>query len=101
MGERCGDIAASPRFRRSCPDSRSPATTAVHVEQLSPRAGVTYALDESRRTIARAAYSRYAGQLRPHHDRLHQSSSTALGDLPWWTHGDHFAQASEVNTATR
>jgi carboxypeptidase family protein/TonB-dependent receptor-like protein len=30
---------------------------------FSPRVGVTYALDESRKTIARANYGRYAGQI--------------------------------------
>ncbi len=30
---------------------------------VSPRAGLTFALDDSRRTILRASYSRYAGQL--------------------------------------
>ena len=30
---------------------------------FSPRAGVTYALDEARKTVARASYSRFAGQL--------------------------------------
>ena len=32
-------------------------------KDLSPRAGLTYALDESRKTVARASFSRYAGQL--------------------------------------
>src|SRR5262249_11499956 len=30
---------------------------------LSPRAGLTYALDESRKTVLRASYARYASQL--------------------------------------
>ena len=32
---------------------------------VSPRAGITYALDQSRRTVMRAGYARYAGQLTP------------------------------------
>ena len=32
---------------------------------VSPRVSATYALDESRKTVARASYSRYAGQLNP------------------------------------
>ena len=30
---------------------------------MSPRVGLTFALDEARKTIVRASYSRYAGQL--------------------------------------
>ena len=32
-------------------------------KNVSPRAGVTYALTEPRKTVARASFSRYAGQL--------------------------------------
>ena len=32
---------------------------------ISPRVGVTYALDERRKTVLRASYARYAGQLNP------------------------------------
>jgi carboxypeptidase family protein len=70
---------------------------------FSPRAGLTYALDEARRTIARAAYSRYAGQLSPTTVGYLNPSSTAGSATYRWvdTNGDHFAQADEVNTNTR
>jgi carboxypeptidase family protein/TonB-dependent receptor-like protein len=70
---------------------------------VSPRAGVTYALDESRRTIARAAYSRYAGQLSPTIIGFVNPSSTAGSVTYRWVDAnhDHFAQADEVLTDQR
>ncbi len=66
---------------------------------VSPRAGVTYALDESRKTIARASFSRYAGQLETGTIGVLNTSSTAGSATYRWTdlNGDHFAQANEVN----
>jgi len=68
---------------------------------ISPRAGVTYALDQSRKTILRASYSRYAGQLNTGTVGFTNPSSTAGSATYRWTdlNGDHFAQASEVNTS--
>jgi hypothetical protein len=37
--------------------------TGVSWNDLSPRAGFSYALDEGRKTVVRASYARYAGQL--------------------------------------
>jgi Carboxypeptidase regulatory-like domain len=70
---------------------------------LSPRAGLTFALDESRRTIARAAYSRYAGQLSPTTIGWLNPASTAGSATYRWidTNKDHFAQADEVQTDQR
>ncbi len=39
------------------------ATDAIVWNSIAPRIGLTYALDESRRTLARASYSRFASQL--------------------------------------
>lgn len=66
---------------------------------FSPRAGVTYALDESRKTVARASFSRYAGQLNTGTVGVLNPSSTAGSATYRWTdlNGDHFAQANEVN----
>ena len=68
---------------------------------LSPRAGLTYALDESRRTIARVAYSRYAGQLSPTTIGWMNPASTAGSATYRWVDAnhDHFAQADEVLTS--
>jgi hypothetical protein len=70
---------------------------------FSPRAGLTYALDDSRRTIARAAYSRYAGQLSPTTIGALNPASTAGSATYRWvdTNGDHFAEADEVLTSQR
>jgi hypothetical protein len=65
---------------------------------VSPRVGVTYALDASRKTIARASYSRYAGQLSTGTIGWRNPSSTAGSATYRWVdrNGDHFAQADEV-----
>lgn len=41
----------------------TPADNAVVMNAVSPRLGLTYALNESRKTIARASYSMFASQL--------------------------------------
>jgi hypothetical protein len=66
---------------------------------FSPRAGVTYSLDESHKTVARASFSRYAGQLNTGTVGVLNPSSTAGSASYRWvdTNGDHFAQASEVD----
>jgi hypothetical protein len=66
---------------------------------ISPRAGLTYALDEDKKTIARASFSRYAGQLETGTIGVANPSSTAGSATYRWTdlNGDHFAQANEVN----
>jgi carboxypeptidase family protein/TonB-dependent receptor-like protein len=65
---------------------------------FSPRAAFTYALDESRKTIARASYSRYAGQLDTSTiGNTNPSSNAGYATYRWVdTNGDHLAQPSEV-----
>jgi hypothetical protein len=65
---------------------------------VSPRAGITYALDAARKTIARASFSRYSGQLETGTVGVTNPSSTAGSATYRWvdTNGDHFAQANEV-----
>ena len=72
-------------------------------KNFSPRAGLTYALDESRHTIARATYSRFAGQLSPSTIGGNNPASTAGSATYAWVdrNGDHFAQADEVLTDQR
>jgi Carboxypeptidase regulatory-like domain/TonB-dependent Receptor Plug Domain len=67
---------------------------------VSPRAGLTYALDASRRTIARASFSRYAGQLNTGAIGFMNPSSAAGSATYRWVdaNGDHLAQANEVRT---
>jgi hypothetical protein len=67
-------------------------------KDLSPRAGLTVALDESRKTVARASFSRYAGQLETGTVGV-TNPSTTIGSATYrWVdlNGDHFAQANEV-----
>jgi len=65
---------------------------------VHPRIGVTYALDESHKTILRANFSRYAGQL----DSAaigwsNPSASVGFVEYPWLDrNGDNFAQTDEV-----
>jgi hypothetical protein len=66
---------------------------------VSPRAGVTYAIDEARKTVARASYALYSGQLNTASVGYLNPTSTAGYAAYRWTdlNGDHFAQASEVD----
>jgi carboxypeptidase family protein/TonB-dependent receptor-like protein len=70
---------------------------------ISPRAGLTYALDDAKKTVARASYSRYAGQLNTGAVGFSNPSSTAGSATYRWNdlNGDHFAEANEVLTDQR
>src|SRR6185295_11274585 len=65
---------------------------------VSPRAGLTYALDEARTTLVRASYSRFSGQLDSASVGYMNPSSTAGVVIYRWLdqNSDHFAQADEV-----
>jgi hypothetical protein len=94
------DIAPNPAFPSVVPGvSFAGYDSPFTWTNVSPRAGVTYALDESRKTIARASFSRYAGQLETGTVGVLNPSSTAGSATYRWvdTNGDHFAQASEVD----
>ena len=98
------EIAGSKAFPQLVPGLTFPGYDSPFVwSNFSPRAGVTYALDEGRRTIARAAYSRYAGQLSPTTIGFINPSSSAGSATYRWVdrNGDHFAQADEVLTDQR
>lgn len=70
-------------------------------KNVSPRAGLTYALAESRRTIARLSFSRFAGQLQTGYTGwANPSSSAGWAEYPWVDrNGDNLAQPGEVNTS--
>ena len=70
---------------------------------FSPRAGLTFALDESHHTIARAAYSRYASQLSPTTiGAINPAAAAGSATYRWVdTNHDHFAQNDEVLTNLR
>ena len=65
---------------------------------ISPRAGLTYALDDARKTVARASYSRFAGQLESGTvGYMNPSSNAGVAVYRWIDlNSDHFAQADEV-----
>ena len=66
---------------------------------VSPRAGLTYALDEARTTLVRASFSRYAGQLATGTIGYANPAATAGVAVYGWTDtdGDHLASPNEVN----
>ncbi|MBI4486343.1 MAG: hypothetical protein HY655_10060 [Acidobacteria bacterium] len=66
---------------------------------ISPRVGVTYAVDEARKTVGRVIYARYAGQLSTGIVGVRNPTSIAGSVTYRWTdlNGDHFAQAEEVD----
>ena len=68
---------------------------------VSPRAGLTYALDEARKTVARASYARFAGQLDSASvGYMNPSSSAGVAVYRWAdANGDHLASADEVLTS--
>jgi len=65
---------------------------------VSPRAGLTYALDESRKTVARASYARFAGQLDSASvGYMNPTSSAGVAVYRWLDlNSDHLASADEV-----
>jgi hypothetical protein len=68
---------------------------------VSPRAGITFALDDSHRTILRASYSRYAGQLDTGIVGYSNPSQNVGFVEYWWNdlNADHFVQQDEVDFA--
>jgi hypothetical protein len=67
---------------------------------VSPRAGITWAVDDTRRTVARASISRYAGQLSTGITAFRNPSAVAGSATYRWVdlNGDHLAQGNEVQT---
>jgi hypothetical protein len=70
-------------------------------KNLSPRAGLTYALDSASKTLLRATYSRFAGQIQTGFAGwANPSSQTGWAEYPWTDlNGDNLAQPNEVNTS--
>jgi hypothetical protein len=91
--------AANPAYPNLVPGVVFPGYDSPFTwNNFSPRVGFTYALGESRRTIARVSYSRFAGQLDPTTIGYTNPSSTAGSATYGWvdTSGDHLAQPNEV-----
>src|SRR4029079_2624526 len=65
---------------------------------VSPRAGFSYAIDDSRKTVVRASYSRHAGQLDTGTVGFANPSSAPGAFIFRWLdlNSDHFSQSNEV-----
>ena len=95
------DTAANAAFPDVVPGlSFSGYSTPFTWTNFSPRAGLTYALDDSRKSIVRASYSRYAGQLSTGVVGFTNPSSVAGSATYRWNdlNGDHLAEANEALT---
>src|SRR5436190_4749687 len=73
----------------------------IHWNDVSPRVGATFALDQDRKTVARASYASYAGQLNP----FEVTSASPVGAYYTfiaykWVDSNHdgFAQKNEILT---
>jgi hypothetical protein len=68
------------------------------MNDLTPRIGATFALDESRRTLVRASAGRYVTQLSTGEvGYMNPSGGQGWAEYPWVDrNGDHFAQPGEV-----
>jgi len=91
--------AANPAFPNVVPGLNFAGYDAPFTwNNVSPRAGFTYALDETRKTVARASYSRFAGQLDSASvGYMNPSSSAGVAVYRWLDlNSDHLAQADEV-----
>ncbi len=66
---------------------------------VSPRVGATYALNEARTMLVRASFSRYAGQLATGTVGYANPTASAGVAVYGWTdlNGDHLASPNEVN----
>jgi hypothetical protein len=91
--------AANPAFPSLLPGVNFAGYDAPFTwNNVSPRAGLTYALDESRKTVARLSYARFAGQLDSGSVGYMNPASSAGAAIYRWIdlNSDHFAQANEV-----
>ena len=93
--------AANPAFSALVPGIDFAGYAApFHWNDITPRVGVTYALDEAHKSIVRASFSRNAGQLTSVGTYIgysNPSSSAGYVEYPWVDlNGDHLAQTNEV-----
>ena len=93
-------IPANKSFPSEAPAVNYPGSeNLVDWKDLSPRAGFSYALSESRKTVLRGSYANYAGQLSY---GIVNSAGVPAGLLAYgWndSNGDRVAQPGEVDIA--
>jgi hypothetical protein len=91
--------AANPAFPSVVPGLEFAGYDAPFTwNSVSPRVGVTYALDDARKTVVRSSYARFAGQLDSASvGYMNPSSSAGVAVYRWNdVNGDHLASADEV-----
>ena len=101
QGAREPDGGQRRRSRPSCPGINFEGYEAPFTwNDITPRVGMTYALDEARKSIVRASFSRNAGQLTQvgvYIGYANPSSAAGWAEYPWVDrNGDHLAQTNEV-----
>ena len=95
------DTVSNAAFPNLVPGISFPGYEAPYTwNDVTPRVGLTYALDESRKTILRASFSRNAAQLSAIDTYIgfaNPSSAAGWAEYPWVDlNGDHLAQTNEV-----
>jgi len=100
-GNRPSSSEANPVFPNLLPALNfNGAGTGVKFNDVSPRVSMTLALDQGRKTVLRASYARYAGQL----SASDASFDNPLGSISYLAYvwddrnNDGFVQPSEVRT---
>lgn len=71
----------------------------IEWKNVSPRVAVTYALDEARKTVMRASYAQYAGQLNSFETTSNNAAGTYYPYVAYnWVdkNGDHLATRDEI-----
>ena len=94
------EIEPNKAFPNLVPGVKFPGyTTPFTFNNISPRIGMTYALDEARRTLVRASYSTAPGQLYAGLvGYMNPSASVGFVRYGWIdANGDHLAQPAEIN----
>jgi hypothetical protein len=94
--------AANPAFPQLVPGLNFAGYEAPFTwNNVSPRVGLTYSLDESRKTMVRASYARFAGQLDSGTvGYMNPASSAGVAVYRWLDlDGDHLPSANEVQTS--
>lgn len=97
-------VPASPALPTLLPALNAPAVqNAIVWNSVTPRVGITYALTEDRKTIARASYSMFASQLNANR------SANIASAIPYYsyvyyrvtdTNGNRVADTSEIAAGT-
>jgi Carboxypeptidase regulatory-like domain/TonB-dependent Receptor Plug Domain len=93
---------ANPTFPTLMPGlDYNGAGPTIDWKDISPRVGITYALDEKRTSVVRASYARYAGQLNPFEVTSVSPMGTSNAYIAYsWvdSNKDGFIQRNEVLT---